>query len=244
MIDRVFPKRIARAALASVVLVIVLAGLRLHAAADVIVACASSSGLRIVGSAGECRKDETPLTWNAQGQAGPQGIAGPAGPEGPAGRDGRDGRDGNNTPPPTVTAQMRIDGVNNGAATPIAAFSLGATDTISTSTGSGGGAGKVTFSNLVVSKTLDGASVPLLHAASTGQVLHTVSIDVFNAGSATPFATYTFQDVIVTSVVFGSATSLVGEQDAFDFGKITADVTINGQTFHSCFDVRNLTSCS
>jgi type VI secretion system secreted protein Hcp len=139
---------------------------------------------------------------------------------------------------------MRIDGVNNGAATPISAFTLGATDTVSTSTGGGAGAGKVTFSNLVVTKTLDGVSVPLLHAASTGQVLHTLSIDVFNAGSATPFATYTFQDVIVTSTVFGSAASIVGEQDAFDFGKIIADVTINGQTFHSCFDVRNLTSCS
>ena len=241
MIDRVLPKRIARAALASVVLVVVLAGLRLHAAADVIVACAGANGLRVVVSASECKNGETPMTWNAQGPAGPQGIAGPVGPEGPAGRDGRDG--GNNTPPQTVTAQMRIDGVNSGAATPISAFTLGATDTVSTTT-AGGGASKVTFSNLVVTKTLDGVSVPLLQAASTGQHLATLSIDVFNAGSATPFATYTFEDVIVASAVFGSATSLVSEQDAFDFGKITADVTINGQTFHSCFDVRNLRSCS
>jgi type VI protein secretion system component Hcp len=142
----------------------------------------------------------------------------------------------------TATAQMRIEGVNGGAATPIASFTLGATDTVS-SGGSGGGAGKVTFSNLVVSKSVDGDSVPLLQAASTGQVLRTLSIDVFTSGSQAPFARYTFDDVIVTSTVLG-ATSLTSEQDAFDFRRITTDVTIDGQTFHSCFDVKALASCS
>jgi len=145
---------------------------------------------------------------------------------------------------PTVTAQMRIDGVNGGSATPISSFSLGAANSISTSDGSGAGAGKVTFSNLAVLKTLDGDSVPLLQAAATGQVFHTLSIDVFNGGSRTPFATYTFEDVVVTSTVLGSSTSVLSEQDAFDFRKITADVTINGQTFHSCFDLKALSSCS
>src|SRR5262249_41378478 len=90
---------------------------------------------------------------------------------------------------------MRIDGVNGGSATPISSFSLGAANSISTSDGSGAGAGKVTFSNLAVLKTLDGDLVPLLQAAATGQVFHTLSIDVFNGGSRTPFATYTFEDV-------------------------------------------------
>lgn len=251
MIDRQSLKQIARAASAGVVVVLAAAGLRLHAAgpSDVIVGCVSANGdLRVVGTTDACKHNETRLTWNARGPAGPQGPAGPAGPsgpEGPAGRDGHDGRDGDSgTPPPAVTAQMRIDGVNGGSATPISSFSLGATDTVSTSSGGGAGAGKVTFSNLLVSKTVDGDSVPLLQAASTGQTLSKLSIDVFNAGSATPFATYTFENVVVTSTILGSATSLVGEQDAFDFGRITADVTLNGQTFHSCFDIKALSSCS
>jgi len=142
-----------------------------------------------------------------------------------------------------VTAQLRIDGINDGRPTPIASFSLGATDTLSTSGGAGGGAGKVSFSNLVIAKTLDGDSVPLLQAASTGQNLRSLSIDVFAAGSTTPFATYTFEDVLVTSTVFGTPASLVGEQDSFDFRKIIADVNINGQIFHSCFDLKSLTPC-
>jgi len=142
------------------------------------------------------------------------------------------------------SAQLRLDGVNGGAPTPITAFSLGATDSVSTSGGAGGGAGKVSFSNLVVSKTLDGDTVPLLKAASTGQVLPSLSIDIFSAGSSTPFATYTFSDVVVTSTVVGSPASLVSEQDSFDFRTITADVTLNGQTFHSCFDIKTLSACS
>jgi hypothetical protein len=36
----------------------------------------------------------------------------------------------------------------------------------------------------------------------------------------------------------------VNQQDAFDFRRITSDVTVNGQTFHSCFDIKALLSCS
>ena len=249
MIDRQRVKQIARAASAGVALVFAATALHAAGPGDVIVACVSASGdLRIANDNYGCRRNETTLTWNVQGPAGapgPAGAQGLAGPEGPAGRDGRDGRDGDpGTPPPSVTAQMRIDGVNGGTATPIGSFSLGATDTASTSSGGGAGSGKVTFSNLIVTKTLDGDSVPLLQAASTGQVLSRLSIDVFNVGSATPFATYTFENVVVTSTILGSPASLVGEQDAFDYRKITTDVTINGQTFHNCFDVKLSSSCS
>lgn len=231
-------------------------GPRAHAAAasDVIVACVASNGdVRIRTSASDCKQNETLLTWNAQGPSGAAGPAGPTGPtglagatgaEGPAGRDGRDGRDGSaNVPPtPTVNARMRIDGLNSNNLTPIFSFTLGATNSVSAS-GAGGGAGKVSFANLVVSKMLDGDSVPLLQAAATGQVLRSLVIEVLDAGG-TPFATYTFEDVVVTSNVIGASTSTVNEQDAFDFRKITSDVTIGGQTFHSCFDIKALASCS
>ena len=41
-----------------------------------------------------CRKNETPVSWNAVGPAGPRGPAGPAGPQGPAGQQGPAGSGG------------------------------------------------------------------------------------------------------------------------------------------------------
>jgi type VI protein secretion system component Hcp len=140
-----------------------------------------------------------------------------------------------------VTATMRIDGLNGNTATPIVSFSLGATNSAGDG---GGGAGKVVFSSLSVAKTLDADSVPLLQAAATGQVLKTVAIQVFAGNSLTPFATYTFEDVTVTSTVFGSSPTSVDEQDQFDFRRITSDVTVNGQSFHSCFDIKTFTPCA
>ena len=143
---------------------------------------------------------------------------------------------------PDVRAVLRIDGLNGNNPTPITGFSLGATNTTSTG-GAGGGAGKVVFSDLAVTKLLDGVSVPLLQAAATGQVLNSVVIDVFDGAANIPFATYTFQGVSVVSTIFGESDATVTEQDAFDFRTITSNVTINGQTFHSCFDVKALSSC-
>jgi len=55
-------------------------------------ACVDRDGLvRLVAIAGDCRKGETPVSWNTvgpQGAQGPQGIAGrdgQTGPQGPAG---------------------------------------------------------------------------------------------------------------------------------------------------------------
>jgi len=139
-----------------------------------------------------------------------------------------------------VIVQMRVVGINDNVPTTIQSFSLGATDTLAAS-GSGAG-GKVLFANLTVSKVLDADSVPLLQAAATGQVLKTLVIDVFAEHDGTPFATYTFEDVVVTSNAIGAGSSTT-EQDAFDFRRISSDVSINGQTFYSCFDVKAGASC-
>jgi hypothetical protein len=83
-------RRASRARLATISAVIsavVVGGVAFAAApnpADVIEACAGNgSGLLRLDDGRGCRKNETPLSWNAQGPAGPQGIPGPAGPPGP-----------------------------------------------------------------------------------------------------------------------------------------------------------------
>jgi type VI secretion system secreted protein Hcp len=222
------------------------AGTDLSAQGGVIHGCVGNDGkISVVGPTGSCKNNETPLTWNAAGPAGsvgPQGPIGPAGPEGPAGRDGRDGT--SPLPPaPTVSMTMKVDSMNGNNPTPIKAFSIGATNTGDLSSGGGGGAGKVDFQNLNVSKLLDGMSVPLLTAAATGKHIKDVTIDVFEIGNSAPFATYVFQDALVTSDLLGSSQNAFSEQVSFNFAKIISDITVGGVTFHSCFDLKANTSC-
>jgi type VI protein secretion system component Hcp len=239
-------KRVLYAATASGVAAFVMLGSTLVSAqSGVIRGCVGNDGkISVVGPTGTCKNNETLLTWNAAGAAGPQGPIGPAGPEGPAGRDGRDGRDatGPVPPAPTVTLTMKVDGMNGNNPTPIQAFALGATNTATTG-GSGGGTGKVDFQSLSVAKFLDGMSVALLSAAATGRHIKDVTIEAFQIGSSTPFATYTFQDAIVTADLLGSSQNALNEQVSFDFTKIISDITVGGVSFHSCFDLKANVSC-
>ena len=61
----------------------------------VISACAGGNGnLRLVADLGQCRQNETAISWNVVGPAGPQGLSGPAGAAGPAGLMGPAGPQG------------------------------------------------------------------------------------------------------------------------------------------------------
>ncbi|HLZ73162.1 MAG TPA: hypothetical protein VKV26_24930 [Dehalococcoidia bacterium] len=62
-----------------------------------ITACVKDNGernTRIVGTAADCKQNESALTWNQQGPAGPAGPQGPAGPVGPQGPQGDTGAPG------------------------------------------------------------------------------------------------------------------------------------------------------
>jgi type VI secretion system secreted protein Hcp len=234
-------RRVLYAATTSIVVSVVMcAGTNLLAQSGVIRGCVGNDGkISVAGPTGSCKNNETPLTWNAAGPAGP---AGPEGPMGPAGRDGRDGT--SPLPPaPTVSLTMKVDAMNGNQPTPIKAFSIGATNTGDLSSGGGGGAGKVDFQNLNVSKLLDGMSVPLLSAAATGKHIKDVTIEASEIGSSTPFATYVFQDALVTSDLLGSSQNSLGEQVSFNFAKIISDITVGGGSFHSCFDLKANASC-
>lgn len=50
--------------------------------------------MRVVEDVGECRRWESPVTWNARGTVGPQGEPGPTGPQGEPGKDGAAGPQG------------------------------------------------------------------------------------------------------------------------------------------------------
>src|SRR4029079_3070250 len=116
-------------------------------------------------------------------------------------------------------------------------------NTGSSSSGGGGGAGKVNFSDLNVAKMLDGLSVPLLKAVATGEHIKDCKIELFAFGASTPFATYTFSDVLATSDVLGSAQNQVSENVSLNFARIASTVIVNGLTFTNCFDVKANAGC-
>jgi len=82
-------------------------------------ACVDRAGqVRLVAVAGNCRRDETAVSWNTVGPQGPQGV------QGVAGRDGRDGQPGPAGPagpagssadPDATTATVMITGQKQGA---------------------------------------------------------------------------------------------------------------------------------
>jgi len=79
---------------------LIAAAMPASAQAQTIRACVNPAGqLRIISAADACRSQETPLTWNAAGPAGPQGPAGPPGATGTIGATGPAGADA-----PGVTA--------------------------------------------------------------------------------------------------------------------------------------------
>jgi type VI protein secretion system component Hcp len=249
-------RRVAYAAALAVVGAFALGSVtRIHAQAGpaAIRVCVGNSGtLRLAGPTEVCKGSETLLVWNVQGPqgttgptgaTGPIGPAGPAGPDGPAGRDGRDAQ-GPGPAAPALSLRMTVAGLNSDNPVPIFAFNLGASNPATIGgAGGGAGAGKVNFSSLNVSKMVDAMSVPLLKAAALGTHFSSVVIEVSNVGSAVPFATYTFGTVFVTADTLGSNTASVAESVAFEFGRITSDVTLNGSAFHSCFDVISNVSC-
>ncbi len=68
-------------------MIAVVALIGMPAPGDVIQACVerTTGEARAVDTAGACRPNERPLSWNRPGRAGQQGPAGPMGPAGPAG---------------------------------------------------------------------------------------------------------------------------------------------------------------
>jgi type VI secretion system secreted protein Hcp len=111
-------------------------------------------------------------------------------------------------------------------------FSFGATNSTTSGTGSGGGAGKVTFSDLSLAKLPDGMSALLLQDVATGRHLKSVEITL-KRGSGTE--TYRLTDVVAVSF----QTSPETESVSFAFSRI--ELTVGGRT--ACFDVVTNTGC-
>jgi hypothetical protein len=85
---------------------VLFAGVAYAQTTDPIMACVTRNGsVRIVWNTGACKSNESPLTWNIQGQPGPQGEKGDTGDTGPQGEQGLPGVDGEDGLPGDQGAQ-------------------------------------------------------------------------------------------------------------------------------------------
>jgi type VI secretion system secreted protein Hcp len=108
-----------------------------------------------------------------------------------------------------VNAYLLVDGIKGGStsrenAIDLLSFSQGVSRIVATTAGAGAGAraGKVACSDLSIMKVVDVASVPLIQAAFTGQIIPHVTViyDKPVGEKQQTYFTITLSNVIVTSV--------------------------------------------
>jgi hypothetical protein len=175
------------------------------AADGTITACAKlhDGRLRMVAKAQACDKNEQVVTWN---QSGPGGGGAPEN---------------------VVVGTLKLGPTT----VSIHAFSFGATNEVITSGGGGSGAGKVKVADVEVLKDIDGLTIDSTEGVFTGKHYPSIEIVLFNPGTTTPRATYTFDTVLFSGTQQFSAGAL--ERLTFNYRQI--HLTIGTRTFS--FDV-------
>jgi len=242
---------------------------------NVIKACVKENDgdARIVAPAETCRKNEKAVFWNIEGPVGPPGGPGPKGDPGPGGapglpgrdglnglngldgKDGRDGRDGQDcsgggtggTTTSGPIGTINVDGIQKPDETSdLLALSGGLSNSGSVNTGGGGGAGKVNFQDINISKNVDTASPKLYMLGALGTHIKTVTLVVFRKGTKDPELTYVLTDALVSSIAQGAGGGAVPQENvSFNFSKIQIKFTPEtGSEVDFCFDVKANVSCS
>ena len=107
----------------------------------------------------------------------------------------------------------------------ILSYDFGITNSSSIGSATGGaGAGKVSFSDLSITKNVDKSSTSLLLDAASGKLIKDGLLDVVKVTGqkATPFLEYKFTDLLVSSYSTGAANGddLPTESISLNFGKI------------------------
>jgi type VI secretion system secreted protein Hcp len=125
---------------------------------------------------------------------------------------------------------MKVDGAagesqdsNHTGWTDIASFTWGATQPGNMGVGGGGGAGKVSFTDLTVNAPIDKSTPALLKYCSSGKHLTSVEISVCKAGGTqVEYTKIILTDVLVTAVNYTGANSsdLVGVIYSFQAAKV------------------------
>jgi type VI secretion system secreted protein Hcp len=124
---------------------------------------------------------------------------------------------------------LQVDGVkgesadaNHNGFSDVKGMSWGASQAVSIS-GGGGGAGKVSFSDLTVMTVMDSATPAILKMCASGKHISTVKVSICKAGGTQiEYATVVLKDVLVTSAQFAGASD--GESLAVNYSFQAAKV--------------------
>jgi type VI secretion system secreted protein Hcp len=186
--------------------------------------------------ASQCEpQQETQITWNQKGPAGPQGAAGPTGPQGAAGEPGGETTFGLDNK--AGLTFLKLDGIK-GEATDrrhkgdieVSSFSFGVHNTGAHGSGGGGGAGKTSFESFTIMKTVDKASPLLFQACASGKHIKWAEL-LFARKAGSKQEDYLYiklQDVLISSVQAGGSTKgAPQEQVSLTFQKMQ-ETYLNG----------------
>ena len=110
----------------------------------------------------------------------------------------------------------------------VEAYSLGFSNSGSTHSGGGGGAGKTYCQDIGLSKAFDSSSTELFKGVTTGKHFQKAELDFVRTGGErngnAPFLKYELQDVLVTSLTNGGGAggdNVPDENLSLNFSKIT-----------------------
>ena len=193
---------------------------------QVINACLDREGqLRLVAITGDCKRNETPLSWNTIGPAGAPGVDGKPGADGKQGIPGRDGLTGPQGPagasasspanPDAVSGTVDITSQKQGAFSQIPLLRISHEIISPRDPQSGLPTGKRQHKPFVITKELDKTSPLLLSALVTNENLTSVLIGLLRNGL--PFATIKLTNANISSYVTHGTT----EAWSFTYQKIT-----------------------
>jgi type VI secretion system secreted protein Hcp len=191
-----------------------------------------------------CLSDEQTVTWNQSGPQGPQGPQGPAGGQGAIGAPGAPllgqttfGFGGGGR------TFLKLDGIKGESTDKdhkgeieLSSFSIGVSGAQHAS-GSGGGAGKVSFQSFTITKQLDKASAALFKAAAKGTHFKEATIAFARkAGKGQmDYLEYKLDQVLISSIQDGTSQKAAPiEQVTFAFQKANETfIGTNGKPIQS-----------
>ena len=147
--------------------------------------------------------------------------------------------------PTAVEYILHIDGIaTDTVSAPFESYSFSVANIGSQASGSGAGAGKVTFNPFSITREIDKASPVLFKACITGQLIAKVTLELLPAvqkGTASPFLVVALKDVFVSAI--SEAGNVHGgiplEEIVFRFR--TFQVTVDGVTAGYDIDLEKVT---
>ena len=199
------------------------------AASQTITACVSNEGgMRLAPATGDCRKNETVLTWNTVGPVGPagaNGLPGVNGQNGLNGQNGQNGRDATAINPDATDATLTVTGAAQGKIADAVAVSSVSHEIISPrDPASGLATGKRQHKPITITMQW-GASTPLLiQALTTNENLKDVVIGFVKNGAQ--YATIELTNATATDYQQHGNTATF----SFTYQKITWTWTDGGVT--------------